>query len=74
MGIGGADGWVVDEGLKDTVVVMPGERIRLLVRFERYSGLFLYHCHNLEHEDLGMMRNYYVRAEGRNSTGDGRST
>ncbi len=51
----------VDEGWKDTVLVMPGERIRFLVRFDDYPGLFLYHCHNLEHEDLGMMRNYYVR-------------
>jgi hypothetical protein len=28
------------------------------VRTSRYPGLFLYHCHNLEHEDMGMMRNY----------------
>jgi len=47
----------VDEGWKDTVLVMPGERVRLLMRFI-YPGLFLHHCHNLEHEDLGMMRNY----------------
>ena len=50
----------VDEGWKDTVLLMPGERIRLLVRFSEYTGLFLYHCHNLEHEDMGMMRNYLV--------------
>ena len=50
----------VDEGWKDTVLLMPGERIKILVRFEDYSGLFLYHCHNLEHEDMGMMRNYMV--------------
>jgi hypothetical protein len=25
-----------------------------------YKGLFLYHCHNLEHEDLGMMRQFYI--------------
>ena len=49
----------VDEGWKDTVVVMPGERVRLLVKFV-HPGLFIYHCHNLEHEDLGMMRNYRV--------------
>ena len=24
------------------------------------TGLFLYHFHNLEHGDLGMMRNFYV--------------
>jgi FtsP/CotA-like multicopper oxidase with cupredoxin domain len=47
-------------GWKDTVLLMPGERIKLLVRFEDYAGLFLYHCHNLEHEDMGMMRNYLV--------------
>lgn len=52
----------VDGGWKDTVLLMPGERIRILVDFDEYPGLFLYHCHNLEHEDMGMMRNYYVRA------------
>ncbi len=41
---------------------MPGERAQILVHFQRYQGLFLYHCHNLEHEDLGMMRNYRVTA------------
>jgi FtsP/CotA-like multicopper oxidase with cupredoxin domain len=52
----------VDEGWKDTVLLMPGERIRILVDFDDYPGMFLYHCHNLEHEDMGMMRNYFVRA------------
>jgi FtsP/CotA-like multicopper oxidase with cupredoxin domain len=55
------DGYL-DEGWKDTVLLMPSERVRLTMRFEDYDGLFLYHCHNLEHEDMGMMRNYYVRA------------
>jgi len=53
----------VDEGWKDTVLLMPGERVRLLVRFGDYPGLFLYHCHNLEHEDMGMMRNYLVEGK-----------
>jgi FtsP/CotA-like multicopper oxidase with cupredoxin domain len=51
----------VDEGWKDTVLLMPGERIRMLVDFDDYPGMFLYHCHNLEHEDMGMMRNYFVK-------------
>lgn len=61
-----ADAWAtvqagyVDEGRKDTVLIMPGERVRLKIRFEDHAGLFLYHCHNLEHEDRGMMRNYQV--------------
>jgi len=52
----------VDEGWKDTLLLMPGERIRILVGFDDYPGMFLYHCHNLEHEDMGMMRNYFVKA------------
>ncbi|MDH5540143.1 MAG: multicopper oxidase domain-containing protein [Rhizobacter sp.] len=52
----------VDEGWKDSVLVMPGERVRVLLRFEDHPGLFLYHCHMLEHEDAGLMRNYRVEA------------
>lgn len=51
-----------DEGWKDTVLVMPGEKLKLLAKFEDYAGLYLYHCHNLEHEDQGMMRNYRIIA------------
>jgi FtsP/CotA-like multicopper oxidase with cupredoxin domain len=52
----------VDTGWKDTVLVMPGERVRILLRFADYPGLFLYRCHMLEHEDTGLMRNYRVQA------------
>lgn len=52
----------VDEGWKDTVLVMPGERVRVRMTFRDHAGLFLYHCHNLEHEDAGMMRNVRVEA------------
>ncbi len=50
----------VDSGWKDTFMLMPGERVRFLLRFEDFTGKFLYHCHNLEHEDMGMMRNFQV--------------
>ena len=53
------DGFI-DSGWKDTVLVMPGEEIEIVKPFQDYKGLFLYHCHNLEHEDLGMMRQFYV--------------
>lgn len=53
------DGFV-DEGFQETVLLMPGERIRLVKPFPDYKGLFLYHCHNLEHENAGMMRNFKV--------------
>lgn len=52
----------LDYGWKDTLLLMPGETARVAVRFDDYAGLFVYHCHTLEHEDLGMMRNYEVRA------------
>ncbi|MCA9910675.1 MAG: multicopper oxidase domain-containing protein, partial [Anaerolineae bacterium] len=47
-------------GWKDTVLLMPGERVRLLMRFSGDAGLYVFHCHNLEHEDLGLMRNYRI--------------
>ncbi len=52
---------LVDEGWKDTVLVMPGERVTLLKPFNDFKGLFMYHCHNLEHEDLGMMRDFLIK-------------
>jgi FtsP/CotA-like multicopper oxidase with cupredoxin domain len=51
---------LIDEGWKDTVLVMPGERVRIAVRFDGYRGRYLFHCHNLEHEDSGMMRYFEV--------------
>ncbi|HEX5215993.1 MAG TPA: multicopper oxidase domain-containing protein [Vicinamibacterales bacterium] len=51
---------VVDAGWKDTVLVLPGETVRVQVTFTRHPGLYLYHCHILEHEDMGMMRNFRV--------------
>lgn len=50
----------VDDGWKDTVLLMPGERVKLLIRFPDFTGTYVYHCHNLEHADAGMMRNLQV--------------
>jgi suppressor of ftsI/bilirubin oxidase len=47
-----------DLGLKDTVLVWPGESVRLGIDFSLpFAGpqVYLVHCHNLEHEDAGMM-------------------
>jgi FtsP/CotA-like multicopper oxidase with cupredoxin domain len=52
---------IVDSGLHDTVLVLPGERVRIAMTFKDFEGLYLYHCHNMEHEDNGMMRYYEVR-------------
>ena len=53
------DGFI-EGGWKDTVLVMPGERVKIIKPFEDFKGLFMYHCHNLEHEDMGMMRDFLV--------------
>lgn len=47
-----------DLGSKDTVLVWPGESVRIAIDFRHpfaESQLYLLHCHNLEHEDGGMM-------------------
>jgi FtsP/CotA-like multicopper oxidase with cupredoxin domain len=49
-----------ETGLKDTVLLFPGETVEIVVRFDEHPGLFLLHCHNLEHEDMGMMLNFEV--------------
>ena len=46
-----------DKGWKDTVLVKPNETVSVLVKCNDYSGIYLLHCHNLEHEDDGMMLN-----------------
>lgn len=53
------DGFI-DSGWKDTVLVMPGEKVHIIKPFQDFKGPFPYHCHNLEHEDLGMMREFWV--------------
>lgn len=50
-----------DEGWKDTVLLLPGDRVRVIKRFHQHAGLFVYHCHILEHEDHSMMRNFLVK-------------
>ncbi|UCH52941.1 MAG: multicopper oxidase domain-containing protein [Pseudomonadota bacterium] len=48
-----------ESGWKDTVMVLPGELVRLAATFD-LAGLFVWHCHILEHEDHEMMRPYRV--------------
>ena len=49
-----------ERGWKDTVLVFPGESVDVVARFDSHRGLFLMHCHNLEHEDMGMMMNFTI--------------
>jgi FtsP/CotA-like multicopper oxidase with cupredoxin domain len=49
-----------EDGWKDTVLLQDGETVDVLVRFAAYRGLYVLHCHKLEHEDMGMMSNFQV--------------
>ena len=51
---------LAEKGRKDTVLVQPGERVRIICKFEDYTGIYMYHCHFLEHEDNGMMGQFEV--------------
>lgn len=43
-----------EKGWKDTVLIQPDEEVKIITKFKN-QGMFMYHCHNLEHEDSGMM-------------------
>lgn len=50
-----------EKGWKDTVLVQPDETVKIIVKFKN-KGMFMYHCHTLEHEDLGMMGIFEVNS------------
>lgn len=47
-------------GWKDTVGLDNGGSVELLIRFDGYRGTYVFHCHNLEHEDMRMMATFEV--------------
>ena len=49
-----------EKGWKDTVLVAPKEKVQVIMKF-RQQGKFVFHCHNLEHGDDGMMLNFEVK-------------
>ncbi len=50
-----------DAGWKDTVRLTPRNDVQIITRFTGYRGKYVFHCHNLEHEDMAMMANFTVR-------------
>ncbi|MEN8258867.1 MAG: multicopper oxidase domain-containing protein [Thermodesulfobacteriota bacterium] len=48
-----------ETGMKDTVISYPGE-ITTVKAFFDLAGLYVWHCHIVEHEDNEMMRPYVV--------------
>jgi bilirubin oxidase len=62
----GPEPW--EQGTKDTVIAYPGEITRIKAMFNR-EGLFVWHCHILEHEDNEMMRPYRVGPQDESAGG-----
>ncbi|WP_411757437.1 O-aminophenol oxidase PhsA [Streptomyces venezuelae] len=49
-----------ERGWKDVFRVPGGQMLRVMGKFDGAYGRFMYHCHFLEHEDMGMMRPFVV--------------
>jgi FtsP/CotA-like multicopper oxidase with cupredoxin domain len=52
-----------ERGWKDTVLVPNAETVRVIARMPQYSDPhlpYMFHCHILEHEDMGMMGQFMV--------------
>ncbi len=61
-----------EAGWKDVVRLDPVGTVNVLLKFDAYMGLFLIHCHKLEHADMGMMANFIVNTDG--SVADSKSS
>jgi FtsP/CotA-like multicopper oxidase with cupredoxin domain len=52
-----------EKGFKDTVLIPANESVKLILKMIDYADSkspYMYHCHILEHEDLGMMGQFVV--------------
>jgi FtsP/CotA-like multicopper oxidase with cupredoxin domain len=45
---------------KDTVLLRDNETLDAFIKFRDFTGPFVFHCHNLEHEDMAMMARFDV--------------
>jgi spore coat protein A len=50
-----------DAGWKDTLDLRPAEQATVITRFSGFAGRYVFHCHNLEHEDMAMMGTFVTR-------------
>jgi FtsP/CotA-like multicopper oxidase with cupredoxin domain len=53
-----------ERGFEDTWRLDPGETVDVAARFTDYPGIFMVHCHMLDHEDHGMMAQFEVIGVG----------
>lgn len=43
-----------EQGWKDSFSIRPGETVKIAIQF-KHKGVYMFHCHILEHEDNRMM-------------------
>lgn len=48
------------EALKDVVLLGENEKVTVIARYAPYDGVYMFHCHNLIHEDHDMMAAFNV--------------
>lgn len=48
---------------RDVVLARAGERVRVRMAFQGFTGKLMYHCHILDYEDMGMMGILEISAE-----------
>jgi len=48
---------------KDTTILGPGSEVEIYLKFRDYAGPFVFHCHNIAHEDMAMMARFDIRPE-----------
>src|SRR5712691_6028583 len=48
--------------LKDTIYLGPNDKVEIALRVRDFTGPYVFHCHNIEHEDMAMMAAFNVHA------------
>jgi FtsP/CotA-like multicopper oxidase with cupredoxin domain len=46
---------------KDTIILGPGSEVEMFIKFRDFTGPYVFHCHNIEHEDHAMMGRFDVK-------------
>lgn len=58
-----------EDAAKETWQIQPGEGFSVLTTFTDHTGVYMFHCHILEHEDMAMMSQFDVQAAAGGSGG-----
>ena len=45
---------------KDTILLRDNDSVDVFLKFRDHLGPFVFHCHNMEHEDMAMMARFDV--------------